>query len=118
MKLVLVAAFLACAAAPAVAEDFPGDALANFYMTEMSYPKGWELTYEGKASGTEVFIMDRDLDTHPQTSFLQPIDQLRRLMCNDATAKQFMAGRVLRIDSRDLKGGKTSRVKGPELSSC
>jgi hypothetical protein len=118
MKIFWFAIAIACDATPALAQDFPGAALAGFYSEEMSIPKGWKLSYEGQSGGAEVFIMDRDLDTCPQTAFLQPIDQVRRLMCDPEMGKQFMTGRIIRVDMRDLRAGKKSRIKGEELSSC
>ncbi|MGX5711324.1 hypothetical protein ACWKWJ_01345 [Sphingopyxis terrae subsp. ummariensis] len=111
---------LAAISIPAMAaEEFPGAIIADFYMSEFSIPKGWELSYKGLDNGVQVFVMDRDLDTYPQTAFLQPIEQMRRLMCGDDELKQMVnGGTLVRVDSRDKRGGKTSLTKGPTLTRC
>ncbi|MBN8845024.1 MAG: hypothetical protein J0H88_17450 [Sphingomonadales bacterium] len=119
MKKILAALMLASVAVPAAAQDFPGALIAEFYMSEFSIPKGWELSYKGAERGVQVFIMDRDLDAHPQTSFLQPINQMQRLMCGDDELKQMVAdGLVVRVDTRDKRNGKKSLVEGPTLTRC
>lgn len=119
MRNMLIALAALAAAAPAAAQHFPGEIIAEFYMNEMSIPKGWTLSYKGIEGGTHVFIMDRDLDAHPQTSFLQPIDQLRRLMCGDDALASFVTGgTAIRIDRRDKQGGRTELTKGPTLTRC
>jgi len=107
-------------ATPAVAqEQFPAELAAAFYMDAMSIPKGWVLSYKGRESGTYVYIMDRDLDAAPQTAFMEPIGQLRRLMCGDETLAAFIAsGTVVRVDSRDKREGRSTLTKGPTLTSC
>jgi hypothetical protein len=119
MKKLMVALMLAGVSVPAAAQDFPGAMIAEFYMSEFSIPKGWTLSYKGQEQGQQVFIMDRDLDTHPQTSFLQPIEQVRRLMCGDDTLSQMVnSGTVVRVDARDKRDGKTSVTRGPTLTRC
>ncbi|MDY0272438.1 MAG: hypothetical protein RBR37_07990 [Advenella sp.] len=119
MKKYLVACLLAVASTTASADVFPGPLIATFYMEAMSTPKGWELSYKGKEGGNEVFIMRRDLDKHPQTAILKPIDQMRRLMCGDAALKAMVKNGVkVRVDARDKVDGKVKLVKGPVLSSC
>lgn len=119
MKKILVACLLAAASTTAAAQKFPGPLIAAFYMETMSIPKGWELSYKGKEDTTEVFITKRDLDTYPDTAFLQPIDQMRRVMCGDDSLKDMMRkGTKVRADARDIKNGKVKVVKGPVLSSC
>jgi hypothetical protein len=115
----VIALALACGATPAMAQQFPGKMIAEFYMTEMSVPKGWALSYKGKEGGAEVFVMDRDLDAFPQTGFLQPIEQMRRLMCGDDTLKAMVnAGTRIRVDARDKNRGKTVLTKGEHLTRC
>ena len=119
MKKCLIAFAIVCASTPAMAQEFPGAIIAEYYMNELSIPKGWALSYKGKEGGTEVFVMDRDLDTHPQTAFLQPIDQIRRVMCSDDTLKGMVnGGTVIRVDARDKESGKTRLTKGPQLTRC
>lgn len=119
MKKILVALALAGIAVPAAAQDFPGAMIADYYMSEFSIPKGWALSYKGQERGVHVFVMDRDLDAHPQTSFLQPIEQMRRLMCGDDELKQMVKdGTVVRVDSRDKKDGKVGVTSGPTLNRC
>lgn len=120
MKKIIAVLMMACAAVPvAAAEPFPGALIAEYYMSEFSIPKGWSLSYKGNEQGTEVFIMDRDLDAHPQTSFLQPIEQMRRLMCGDDDLSAMVNGGVaVRVDARDKRDGKTTVVKGPTLTRC
>ena len=118
-----IAAALAMASGIAVsaaaAQAFPGALIAEFYMSEFSIPKGWSLSYKGHEQGTEVFIMDRDLDAHPQTSFLQPVEQMRRLMCGDEELSGMVnGGLVVRVDARDKRDGKTKTTKGPTLTRC
>lgn len=119
MKKRLLALIMAITSAPASAQSFPGSMIAEYYMNEMSTPKGWALSYKGREAETEVFIMDRDLDAHPQTAFLQPIDQMRRVMCGDKTLKAMLdSGTVIRVDARDKKGGQRILSKGPQLTRC
>jgi len=88
-------------------------------MQEMSIPKGWTLSYKGEENKIQVFTMSRDLDTYPQTAILQPIDQMRRLMCGDDTLKDMMRrGVKVRVNTRDKIGGKVKTANGPILSSC
>lgn len=118
-KTLLAALLIACGAAPAMAQTFPGALIAEYYMDEFSIPKGWALSYKGSEQGVQVFIMDRDLDAHPQTSFLQPIEQMRRLMCEDDELKQIVnGGTVVRVDIRDKRDGKKSVRPGPQLTRC
>lgn len=115
----VIALALAGGATPAMAQQFPGKMIAEFYMTEMSIPKGWTLSYKGREAGAEVFVMDRDLDAFPQTGFLQPIEQIRRLMCGDDTLKAMVdGGTKIRVDSRDKRGGKTTLSRGETLTHC
>ena len=117
-KFVYVAALLLIGT-PALADQFPGSMIAAFYMENYSVPKGWTLTYKGVEGGVQVFVMDRDLDAFPQTAFLQPVDQMRRVMCGDPSLKAMVAGgTVVRVDARDRNGGKTTLSKGPRLTSC
>lgn len=119
MKKIVAALLIAGVTVPAAAQDFPGAMIAEFYMTEFSIPKGWELSYKGQEQGVQVFIMDRDLDAHPQTSFLQPINQMQRLMCGDEELKQMVnGGTVVRVDARDKRDGKKSVKTGPTLTRC
>lgn len=119
MKKYLVACLLAAASSTASAEQFPGPLIAAFYMETMSTPKGWELSYKGQENKVQVFTMRRDLDAHPQTAFMTPIDQMRRLMCGDDELKDMMKkGLKVRVDAKDKKDGKVKTVKGPVLSSC
>jgi len=119
MKKCWIVLVLACAAAPAAAQEFPGRIIADFYMSEFSIPKGWTLSYKGNENGIEVFIMDRDLDAHPQTGFLSPIEQMRRLMCGDDTLKAMVnRGVVIRVDARDKRDGKVTTTTGPKLTRC
>ncbi len=119
MKKYLIAGLLAVASTTASAEPFPGPLIAAFYMETMSIPKGWELSYKGKEGGTQVFTMRRDLDTYPDTAFLQPIDQMRRVMCGDDALKDMVKkGVKIRVDAKDKENGKVKQVKGPVLSSC
>ena len=118
MKLAFGVA-LALAAVPAVAQSFPGPLIAKFYMQEFTIPKGFELSYKGVENGAQVFIMDRDLDTYPQTVNAAPINQMRRLMCGDDNLKVMVdGGIVIRVDSRDKRNGKVTTTKGPTLSRC
>lgn len=99
--------------------SFPGSMAAAYFNETMSIPKGWSLTYKGQEGPTHVFIMDRDLDAAPQTAFLQPVDQLQRLLCDQDTLRAFVdAGTVVRVDSRDKRSGRVSLAKGPTVSSC
>ncbi|TFI57636.1 hypothetical protein E2493_14015 [Sphingomonas parva] len=119
MKNWFIVLAVACAASPAVAQDFPGAMIADFYMENFSTPKGWTLSYKGNERGTQVFVMDRDLDAFPQPGFLQPIEQLRRVMCGDEALKAMIAaGTIVRVDARDKQDGKTSVTKGPQLTRC
>ncbi len=119
MKKYLAAGLLATASVTAFAQQFPGPLIALFYMENMSIPKGWELSYKGEENKVQVFTMSRDLDTYPQTAMLQPIDQMRRVMCGDDTLKDMMKkGVKVRADARDKVDGKIKTTKGPVLSSC
>lgn len=119
MKKCLLAIAIACVATPAIAQSFPGNLVAEYYMNEFSIPKGWTLSYQGKDGSTEVFVMDRDLDAFPQTSFLQPIDQIRRVMCGDDSLKAVVnGGTVIRVDARDKQNGKIKVTKGAKLERC
>lgn len=110
---------LASVAVPAVAQDFPGKLIADYYMSEFSTPKGWTLSFKGAEQGVQVFIMDRDLVAYPQTSFLQPIEQIRRVMCGDDELKQMVnSGLKVRVDSRDKRAEGTRVTKGPLLERC
>lgn len=118
-KLVLALAVLASTVPVAAQKPRLGDLIAQYYMEQLSTPKGWVLSYKGQENGVEVFIMDRDFDAHPQTAFLEPIGQMQRLMCGDKDLRQLVAeGYVVRIDSRDKERGKTKYAKGPTLSRC
>ena len=100
-------------------ETFPAEMAADYFNEVMSIPKGWTLSYKGREGRTHVYIMDRDLDSAPQTSFMQPIDQIQRLMCGEETLAAYFDGSVVvRVDSRDKRNGQTSLVPGPTLSSC
>lgn len=119
MKKYLIACLLAAASTTASAEEFHGPLIAAFYMETMSTPKGWELSYKGREGNVQVFTMKRDLDAHPQTAIMSPIDQMRRVMCGDDSLKEMMKNGVkVRVDARDKKDGKVKTVKGPILSSC
>lgn len=119
MKKYLVACLLAAASTTAFAEAFPGPIIAEFYMQTMSTPKGWKLSYKGAENKVQVFTMDRNLDAHPQTAMLQPIDQMRRVMCGDESLREMVdRGVKVRVDARDKVDGKVKVVKGPVLSSC
>jgi hypothetical protein len=119
MRAILTMAAICALATPALAQGFPAEMAAAYFNEEMSIPKGWKLNYSGRDGATYVFSMDRDLDAAPQTAFLQPIDQMHRLMCGDETLKGFVkSGVVVRVDTRDKQGGKTTTVRGPTLSSC
>ena len=120
MKKIVAALLMTGVAVPAAAaQAFPGALIAEFYMSEFSIPKGWSLSYKGQEQGAEVFVMDRDLDAHPQTSFLQPIEQMRRLMCGDEELSGMVnGGLVIRVDARDKRDGKRTTTKGPTLTRC
>lgn len=119
MKRLAVSLMLAGIAVPAAAQGFPGALMADYYMSEFSIPKGWALSYKGAEQGVQVFVMDRDLVAYPQTSFLKPIEQIRRLMCGDPEMKQMIADGVkVRVDSRDKRASGTKVTKGPLLESC
>lgn len=119
MKKLLVAGFFISASFNAFAQSFPGEIIAEFYMQEMSVPKGWTLSYKGEENKTQVFTMNRDLDTYPQTAMLQPIDQMRRLMCGDEDLKSMINGGVkVKVNARDKIDGKVKTTNGPILSSC
>lgn len=119
MKKYLAAGLLSAASFSALAQQFPGEVIAEFYMEAMSVPKGWKLSYKGAENKTQVFTMHRDLDAYPQTAMLQPIDQMRRVMCGDDTLKSMMnKGLKVRVDARDKVDGKVKSAKGPVLSSC
>ncbi|MDK2761621.1 MAG: hypothetical protein KYX64_09725 [Sphingopyxis sp.] len=119
MRTILVALMIAGMSVPAAAQEFPGTLIAGYYMTEFSIPKGWTLSYKGEEQGQQVFIMDRDLDAHPQTSILAPIEQVRRLMCGDEQLSGMVnGGTVVRVDARDKRDGKTSLTRGPTLTRC
>jgi len=119
MKKFLIAGILSVGCSLANAQQFPGEIIAAYYMQTMSTPKGWNLEYKGKENNVQVFTMTRDLDSFPQTAMLQPIDQMKRLMCGDDTLKKMVNGGVkVRVDSRDKQDGKYKVTKGPVLSSC
>jgi len=119
VKKFLAAGLFMAASFNAFAQQFPGALIAAFYMQEMSIPKGWTLSYKGEENKIQVFTMSRDLDTYPQTAILQPIDQMRRLMCGDDTLKDMMRrGVKVRVNTRDKIGGKVKTANGPILSSC
>lgn len=119
MKKYLAAGALAMASFTAFAQQFPGPIIAEFYMETMSVPKGWELSYKGVENKVQVFTMNRDLDAYPQTAMLQPVDQMRRVMCGDDSLKDMIkSGVKVRVDSRDKENGKVKTTKGPILSSC
>ena len=118
-KLLLAFAILVSAVPVAAQKEQLGDLIADYYMEQLSTPKGWALSYKGPENGVQVFIMDRDFDAHPQTAFLEPIGQMQRLMCGDKDLRQLVdAGYVVRIDSRDKERGKTKYTKGPTLARC
>lgn len=119
---IVAAAVVTSVTATAVAAQnrFPGPIIAAFYNEEMSVPKGWRLSYKGREAGVEVFIMDRDLDAAPQTSWIDPRGQMQRLMCGDAGLRDMLrdSGGV-RADVRDKKGGKAQPiVAGIVLRTC
>lgn len=119
MKKLIAGLMLAGITVPAAAQGFPGALIAEFYMSEFSIPKGWELSYKGAEQGVQVFIMDRDLDAYPQTSFLQPVEQMRRLMCGDEELSGMInGGTVVRVDARDKRDGKKTIRQGPQLTRC
>lgn len=113
------------ATAPAVAQTFPGEAVAGYYNEEMSTPRGWKLNYEGLKDGNQVFVMDRDFDVFADnpgmgtmSRMMKPIDQVKR-MCSDPDIAAMINGSVKwRIDSRDKDNGKVTRTKGPVLERC
>lgn len=119
MKKYAVACLLAVASSTTFAANFPGPLIATYYMEAMSIPKGWALSYKGQEGKVQVFTMRRDLDAHPQTAIMAPIDQMRRLMCGDDELKSMIKNGVkVRVDAQDKKNGKVKTVKGPVLSSC
>lgn len=119
MKKFLAAGLFMAASFNAFAQQFPGAIISEFYMQEMSIPKGWTLSYKGEENKVQVFTMSRDLDAYPQTAILQPIDQMRRLMCGDDTLKDMIKkGVKVRVNTRDKIGGKVKTANGPILSSC
>ncbi|NYT66837.1 hypothetical protein H0A58_12795 [Alcaligenaceae bacterium] len=119
MKKILAAGLFTAVSFTAFAQQFPGAIIAEFYMEAMSVPKGWELSYKGEENKIQVFTMNRDLDTYPQTAMLQPIDQMRRVMCGDDTLKDMVnQGVKVKVNTRDKVGGKVKSTNGPILSSC
>ena len=104
---------------PALASNFPGKIIAEYYNDEMSIPNGWELTYIGRQSNIEVFQMSRDLDEYPKTAILNPFNQIKNLFCSDESLKELIdSGLMVRADIRDNKNGNSSVSTGKVLENC